>query len=163
MITDFGGGEAIKGVAVRPDGRIVVAGYTSSQGTDFDYAVAQYDEDGTLDLSFGGLNLGLAATDLSARSRGDDFAEDLALQPDGKVVVVGRNTSDTFNDLVIVRYGADGILDESFGSEGKLVADFHGTGDVGQDIAVQPDGRIVAAGFALNGFTNEFVLARALP
>jgi uncharacterized delta-60 repeat protein len=163
VISDFGGEEAIEGVAVRPDGRLVVAGYSSSQGTDFDYAVAQYDENGTLDLSFGGLNSGVATTDLSARPHGDDFANDLALQADGKIVVLGHNTSDTVNDLVIVRYGAGGDLDASFGDEGKLAIDFHGTGDVGQDVAVQPDGKIVAAGFAMNGFAPEFVLARALP
>ena len=153
VITDFGGGEVIKGIAMRPDGRIVVAGWSSTGPTDFDFAVAQYSADGVLDQAFG-----LVKTDLSHREFGDDFAEDLALEPDGGIVVVGRNTSDTFNDLAIVRYDADGGLRGD-----PLLVDFHGTGDVGTDVAVDADGRIVAAGFAPNGFTNEFVLARALP
>ena len=162
VITDFGGREVIKGIAVRPDGRIVVAGYTSSQGTDYDYAVAQYDANGALDLSFGGLGLGLATTDISGRQFGDDFGEDLALDADGGIVVVGRNTSDT-SDLVMVRYTEGGNLDGTFGVEGKMVADFFGTGDVGTDVAVQADGKIVAAGYAPEGSTTRFVLARALP
>ena len=108
VITDFGRSDSdvISGVAVRPDdGRIVVAGHSSSNGSDEDFALAMYRPDGALDTSLG--NLGLVTTDISGRQFGNDFAEDLAIQANGKIVVVGSNTSDTIGDLAIVRYTAD--------------------------------------------------------
>jgi uncharacterized delta-60 repeat protein len=162
VITSSGGRAIIKGVAVRPDdGRIVVAGNASSGGSEQDFALAVYREDGDVDTSFGAL--GLVTTDVSpGQAFADDFAEDLAIQADGKIVLVGRNTSDTFNDLALVRYSAGGEVDESFGgADGIIVTDFHGSGDRGNDVAIQPDGKIVAAVDASNG--GSFSLARALP
>ena len=102
-------------------------------------------------------------TDVSGESTSDDFAEDVAVQADGRIVLVGRNTSDTFGDFTLTRYTSDGTLDGSFGTAGILTADFHGSGELGQDVAIQPDGRIVAAGETVNGFTDEFALLRILP
>jgi uncharacterized delta-60 repeat protein len=164
VITDFGrsNSDVILGIAVRPgDGKIVVAGHSDSNGSDEDFALAMYDPDGSLDTSLG--NLGLVTTDISGRQFGNDFASDLAIQADGKIVLVGRNTSDTFADLAIVRYTADARLDETFGADGNgmIVTDFHGGFDAGKDVAIQPDGKIVAAVDASNG--GSFGLARALP
>ena len=158
VISNFGGGEVIKGLKIRPDGRILAAGYTTSRTLTFDYAVAQYLDDGSLDPSFG--DAGLAPTDVSGS---DDFGEDLALAADGSILVTGRSTTATINDLAIVRYDEAGQLDESFDGDGMLVADFFGKGDIGQDVAVDADGRIVVAGHTLNGFATEFALVRALP
>jgi hypothetical protein len=93
----------------------------------------------------------------------DDFAEDLAIQADGRIVLAGRNTSATFNDLAMVRYTDRGEVDESFGGDGEgiLITDFHGAGDRGNDVAIGPDGKAVAAVDAANG--GSFALARALP
>jgi uncharacterized delta-60 repeat protein len=94
---------------------------------------------------------------------GHDFGEDVVLQPDGKIVVVGRNTSATVTDLALARYSRDGSLDTSFGSDGILTTDFHGGGDFGQDIALQTDGKLVAAGHAANSTGTDVVLVRVLP
>ena len=162
VITDFGREELLKGIAVRPDdGKIVVAGSASSGLSPRDFALAMFDENGVPDTSIG--DAGLVTTDVSpGQAFGHDFAEDLAIQADGKIVLAGRNTSDTFQDLAIVRYTRDGVVDASFGGDGEgvLLTDFHGGGDFGNDVALQPDGKIVAAVDASNG--GGFSLARAL-
>jgi uncharacterized delta-60 repeat protein len=145
------------GVAVQPDGKIVAAGNAVGTTT-FDFAVARYNPDGSVDTSFG--NGGRVTTDLSADQ---DFGENLALQPDGKIVVVGQMTSATVYDLAIVRYTTDGSLDTSFGTGGSLTTDFNGSGDLGKDVAIQADGKIVVAGYAANGLSTEAVLLRVDP
>jgi hypothetical protein len=66
----------------------------------------------------------------------------------------------TIVDIPLVRYHADGTLDTGFDGDGILIADFHGKGEFGQDVAIQPDDKIVAAA---NGFDTEFALMRANP
>jgi uncharacterized delta-60 repeat protein len=85
------------------------------------------------------------------------------MQADGRIVVVGRATSSTILDMALVRYRADGTLDTGFDGDGILTADFHGKGEFGQDVALQADGKIVAAGYTANGVDTEFALMRANP
>ena len=64
--------------------------------------------------------------------------------------------------MALVRYQPDGTLDTSFDGDGILTADFHGRGEFGQDVALDAQGRIVAAGYtANNGGETEFALMRA--
>jgi hypothetical protein len=65
-------------------------------------------------------------------------------------------------DLVVARYDAAGGLDPSFGTGGKVVVDFHGASDTGRAVVVQPDGKILAAGHAVNGRPTEYALARVM-
>ena len=138
--------------------RIVAAGYTGGSTGTFDFALARYAADGTLDAAFG--TAGRVAIDLSGD---DDFGEGVALQADGKVVAVGRRTSSTSSDLALVRLGADGAADGGFGAGGTLAVDFFGAADFGLAVAIQADGRIVAAGHALNGAASNLVLVRVRP
>jgi uncharacterized delta-60 repeat protein len=155
VVTSAGG--SLTGVAIRSDGKIVVAG-TAFGGLDVDFALAMYDDSGTLDTSIG--DAGIVTTDVSGgRQFGHDFAADLVLDDQERPVVVGRNTSDTFNDLAIVRYTRDGVVDASFDGDGMLVVDVSLSGDQAQDVAIQADGKIVAAGLSGFGFT----VLRALP
>ena len=146
VVTDFGGSEGIRGIAIQADGRILAAGDSSAHGDTTDFAVTRYEANGTLDQGFGGLfSDHLVTTDVSGDIPfGHDFAEDVAVQPDGKTVLVGRDTSDTFADFALTRYTSDGTLDASFAEEGILTVDFHGSGDIGKDVAIQPDGKLVA-------------------
>jgi uncharacterized delta-60 repeat protein len=114
-----------------------------------------YRADGALDESFG-----VVKTDLGG---GDDFAEGVTVDASGRIVVVGRATTSTILDMAVVRYRADGALDTGFGDGGKLTADFRGKGEFGQDVAIQADGKIVAAGYTANGFGTEFALMRIDP
>jgi uncharacterized delta-60 repeat protein len=145
VMTDFGSYEAASGIAVQADGKIVAAG--SSEG---DFALARYSADGSLDPSFDGD--GRVKTDFG----GGEAADGVAIQADGKIVAAGSNGG----DFVLARYNPDGSLDPSFDGDGRVTTDF-GAGDGGAEIAIQADGKIVAAGSSFaGGDASDFALAR---
>jgi uncharacterized delta-60 repeat protein len=157
-ITDFGSDDFANGVALTSDGQILVAGHTLGTGLNTDFALMRYRADGALDESFG--TAGIVTTDIGGD---DDFGEGLAVDAGGRIVVVGRATSSTILDLAVVRYDREGALDTGFGQDGMVTADFHGSGEFGQDVVIQADGKIVAAGYAANGLDTEFALIRINP
>ena len=139
VATRFGDGSAAaRAIAIEDDGDIVVAGASSEPETGWDFALARYEPDGSLDPSFG--QNGRVTTDLGA----SEGANALALQPDGKLVVAGESGG----DFALARYNPDGSLDTSFSGDGIVTTDFAGWGDVAYAVALQDDGRIVAAGSA---------------
>ena len=86
--------------------------------------------------------------------------DDVAIQPDGKIVVAGTDNSHT-GDFALARYNTDGSLDTSFSCDGKQITDFAGNVEVGNGVAVQSDGRIVVAGSSFSQTTaNDFAVAR---
>src|SRR6266508_2960252 len=91
---------------------------------------------GALDTSFDGD--GKVTTDFG----GLDEALGVAIQPDGKIVAAGTNGG----DFALARYNRDGSLDTSFDGDGKVTTDFGAPFDLALGVAIQPDGRIVAAG-----------------
>lgn len=111
---------------------------------------------GELDPSFG--SGGVVTTDFASRG---DAALGVAVQADGRIVVAGNSTGAGFSnpDFALARYNADGTLDASFGSGGILLNDFSGTVDAADDVLVQPDGKIVAAGTS----NRDFGVARYTP
>jgi uncharacterized delta-60 repeat protein len=133
------------------DGRILVAG--SSGG---DQLLARFLPDGSLDPSFG--TGGIVTTDFSGN---EDRAEALAIQRDGKLLVLGNSTTpDLDSDFSLTRYLPDGQLDPSFGEGGKVLLDFFGAGDVAADLVILPDGSIVVGGSVETSSGRDFVLAR---
>ncbi|HET6547791.1 MAG TPA: Calx-beta domain-containing protein, partial [Solirubrobacter sp.] len=143
----------VTGIAIAPGGTILVAG-TRGGPNGLDPFVAGYTPDGRPDAGFG--QSGVAQVDLSG---GLDFGEDLALDAHGNIVVVGSAASSTVSDMALVRLTPDGILDRSFAGRGFLTADFRGFGDTGHAVAIDAQGRIVAAGSG----AGEFALMRANP
>lgn len=124
------------GLALQGNGQIVVVG--SSDG---DFAVVRYDADGELDAGFG--TNGIVFTDFSGGST--DVARDVVIEPDGQIVVAGQAGP----DFGLARYDTDGDLDATFGVAGLVTTDFPGsTDDIAYGVALQSDGRIVAAGQA---------------
>jgi uncharacterized delta-60 repeat protein len=112
---------------------------------------------GDLDPGFG--TGGIVVTDVSTSN--NDEATAVALQPDGKIVAAGKSFNGS--DVAVVRYTANGALDSSFGSGGKVSTPV-GTGtDEGNAVAVQPDGKIVVAGEASNGTNNDVAVVRYKP
>ena len=114
VITNFGATEQALALVLQPDGKIVVAGRTNKPAPNgnFDFALARYESTGTLDLTFG--TAGLVTTDFGGSV---DRAFAMALQPDGKLVVVG----DSDANFALARYNSDGSLDAGFGAGGKVV------------------------------------------
>ncbi len=106
VLTDFGGTDVARAVAIQVDGKIVVAGNSNA-----DCAVARYNVHGSLDTSFDAD--GRVTTDLFG---GADNCLDMAIQPDGKIVLSGNaDNGATGVDYALVRYNADGSLDLPFG------------------------------------------------
>ncbi len=149
-LTKFGKYPYITAVAIQPDGKIVAVGQT---GILLDIAMVRYFPDGTVDSSFG-IN-GIVTLNLENY----DYATDVAIQPDGKIIVAGVTLeSDEGGDqkLLLVRYMPDGSLDQSFGEGGIVQTYFqHQTVEISR-LALQDDGKIVLAG---NFFAVEYFLA----
>jgi uncharacterized delta-60 repeat protein len=153
------GNEQIYAMALQPDGKIVAVG-TSGNGDEddyYDFALARYNTDGSLDTSFG--YGGLVTTDFGSN---DDSAQAVAIQPNGKIVVAGYNALNGY-DFALARYNTNGSLDTTFDGDGFLTTDF-GTSndDDAYGIAVQPDGKVIAAGYSYNSATShtDFAVVR---
>src|SRR5205823_4094804 len=143
-------------LAIQPDGKIVLAG-SSDSGPNSDFALVRYNTNGTLDTSFG--NMGKVITAVSSQN---DGAAAVRLQTDGKIVAVGYTVvSASDADFAVVRYNTNGARDLSFGNLGIVTTDMAGgTVDEAFAAVIQPDGKIIAAGFVESG-GNYFVgLAR---
>lgn len=125
VATDFGGTwERANAVAIQADGKIVAAGYGF---------LARYNSDGSLDASFDGD--GKLTTNFGSASA-------IAIQADGKIVTAGGVN----NAFALARYNPDGSLDPSFGTDGKVITDFSPGADYALGVAIQSNGKIVAAG-----------------
>src|SRR3990172_7959173 len=148
VTTLFSGDTEARSVAIQPDGRIVVVGFTYSPFFD-SFAAARYNANGTLDVGFG--SSGRVTTDFG----GNDQANAVVIQLDGKIVAVGVGGAPS--DFALARYNPDGSLDTAFDGDGKVKTDF-GSFDGAMAAAVQPDGRIIAAG--QGGPSADFALAR---
>jgi uncharacterized delta-60 repeat protein len=168
VLTDFDHSTDIaNAVAIQADGKLVVVG-TTYQDNDFsgeDFAVARYNPDGTLDKTFG--VGGKVQTDFPGLAA---VASSVVVQPDGKIVVAGGAFPlFTFlGDIKVARYNPDGSLDNSFG-EGGIVTTSFTAGSYAYAVALQPDGKIIAAGTDFVDFSFEddsntdFGLARYNP
>ena len=160
VVTNFGSlalaSDEAHSIILQPDGKIVVSGTSNSGGTN-NFAVARYNPDGNLDSSFG--SAGEVVTDFGSGK--DDAGLSVTLQPDGKIVVAGESHSGASSDFAVARYNSDGSLDASFGNGGKLVTHIgSGAYDGGRSIALQPDGKILVAGFSDSGNYWNFAVVR---
>jgi uncharacterized delta-60 repeat protein len=143
MTTDFFGKfDDATGMVVQPDGRIVVAGMVTNPTDHQDVGLVRYTFDGKLDTTFGAG--GRVVTDLSPTS---EYPFGMALQLDGKVILVGASFNTGANELTMVRYLPNGSLDENFGARGKVLLNNYPA--VAHAVTVQDDGRIVVAGVVL--------------
>ena len=148
------GDDSAQSVTVQTDGKVVVAG-NSHNGSDFDFALARYNSDGSLDTSFG--TGGKVTTDIGSTL---ESGQSVTVQPDGKVVVGGYHHNGANLDFALMRYNTDGSLDTGFGTGGTVLTDFGTSHEVGQSVTLQADGKVLVAGYHLNGATWEFGLAR---
>ncbi|WP_448268342.1 putative Ig domain-containing protein [Nostoc sp. DSM 114159] len=136
VTTDFGNTDIAYSIALQDDGKILVAGASSSN-----FAVVRYNSNGGLDTSFG--TAGKVTTNLGST----DIAYSIALQDDGKILLAGKRG----NDFAVVRYNSNGGLDTSFGTAGKVITNL-GSTDIAYSIALQDDGKILLAGVSNNNF-----------
>jgi uncharacterized delta-60 repeat protein len=151
VTTDFGPiSNSATAIAIQADGKLVVVGSSGS----FDFALARYNADGSLDASFG--TGGKVTTDIGLF----DEAFAVAIQADGKIVAAGGTAPEGFCcQFALARYNADGSLDASFGVGGKVTTIFSGDSRAFA-VAIQVDGKIVAAGGTSDPFVTDFAFAR---
>ncbi len=156
--------EEIKAIVIQSDGKIIAVGeYKSGQ-----FALARYTSAGALDTTFSSDGK-ITANSKTATGYG------VALQPDGKIIVVGsryvidpnsQNCIDSsgkhceYLDFWLARYNSDGSLDSSFGTNGEVTTPINSRGndDQGRGVAIQLNGKIVVAGFsdmAVHTFSNS--------
>lgn len=145
LLTDFPGtGYA---VAVQPDGKIVVAGGSAADYSS-DFSLMRFNSDGSPDLTFGSGGLVLTDfSDLTEKQR--DMAADLVVQADGKILVVGNQSTidgaGLSHDFLLARYNPDGSLDATFGTGGRTHV--RGPGYSGAyDVDLLPDGKFLVSG-----------------
>ena len=140
---DFAGfADGANSVIQLPDGKLVLAGVAELTNGFQDIALARFNADGTPDATFG--NGGKATLDIGGSH---DFASGLIQQAGGKLVIAGGTISGSQYRLVFARFNADGTLDTTFGTGGTTLVDFGGGSESwANDIAQQPDGKLVAVG-----------------
>lgn len=155
---DFSPGknEVVSAVAVQPDGKIVVGAFANVDGGNYGnrFAVSRLNTDGSLDSGFGSSGITIA---------GKGVLLDLRLQPDGKIVTAGYNRYFPIGiqeekDIALMRFTANGALDPVFGTGGTVYTDYdwcHANG-----MALQPDGKIVVAGFLHPNNPFDFLVGR---
>jgi len=148
VTTDFGSDAEAFALAIDSKGRIVAAGWSGRQDF-YDFTLARYNANGSLDTNFG--NNGKVITDFSGYN---DLAYALTVDSGGKIVLAGTASQ---NDFAVARYNANGSLDINFGTNGKVTTDFGGYYDEALAIAIDSSGKIVVAGTA-SGI--DFALAR---
>jgi uncharacterized delta-60 repeat protein len=167
VTTDFNGGDdRAYSVVLTSDNQIIVGGFaeTNPNLNNYDFALAKYTADGTLDTNFGPDGSGKVTTDFNG---GDDGAFSVVLTSDNKIIV-GGSVSNLFfpnAEIALARYNADGTLDTSFGPDGsgKVTTVFNGGFTAGISVVLTSDNKIIVGGFAsaaLNPIISYFALAK---
>jgi uncharacterized delta-60 repeat protein len=168
--TDFAGSDDYaRAVAIDHDGKIVVAGYTMAfnHNTNYDFAMARYNGDGSLDTSFD--SDGKLTTDfISDVNSGEVFSHDMAfaiaLSGASHIVVAGAHWSENIDfQVCAVRYESDGSLDTGFDADGKACTNFipGSSHEYGYALNVDDDRRVLVAGYTEDSAgTQEFAMAR---
>jgi len=143
-------------MALQPDGKVLLAGYRGN-GANYDFCAARYLANGTLDTTWNG-----TGKVITAIGSDNDFAAPMTLQPDGKVLLAGYCWNGTNNDFCAARYLANGSLDTTWNGTGKVMTAIGSDNDSAVAMTLQPDGKVLLAGYCSNGTNNDFCAARYL-
>ena len=154
-VPGYDGSRSLAKISIQPDGKIVGAGTGIPPGNllSGDFIVVRYNPNGSLDSSFD--NDGIVTTAISG---GFDNANSMAIQSNGKIVVVGRSRGKNTYDFSAVRYNSNGSLDSGFGNGGIIITPVGTSNDAARSVAIQPNGKIILAGFSNNGAVISFAL-----
>jgi uncharacterized delta-60 repeat protein len=153
--TDVNHGNAI---VQHPDGRLIVAGHLSSNGS-YSMFVVRYTHQGNIDLTFGDMGVVYDSVGSSI-----NYARAIAVQSDSNIVVAGDYDNITSSDFFVKRYLLNGDHDSTFGTNGTVTADFSlQSGDQVSDMVIQQDGKIIITGWTYDGNDKDIVLLRYNP
>jgi uncharacterized delta-60 repeat protein len=160
VATDIGSdNDQAYAVVIQSDGKLVVAGFAKLDELDYDFALARYNTNGSLDTS-----LDFDGKVTTSFSTNQDTASAIALQSDGKLIAAGSICPIIYcTGFALARYNSDGSLDATFGDDGKVMVETGGL-SAAHAVAIQTDGKIVAAGASLGSSPEfgspDFALAR---
>jgi uncharacterized delta-60 repeat protein/LPXTG-motif cell wall-anchored protein len=143
--------DQVMSAILQADGKILIVG-SSRVNNEWDFAIARFNTDGTLDNTFG--TGGKTTTDLGI----DDWGHSIAVQPDGKIVLAGYSWMTDHNDFAVLRYNANGTLDNTFGTGGKVTTVMESSEAF--SVMLQADGKILVSGVSYNNSTSYFAAAR---
>jgi uncharacterized delta-60 repeat protein len=147
-------------LVIQADGKPVLAGYASSDGTVF--ALTRYTTSGALDTTFG--TGGKVLTHVAGTLSGNGaLAMSVAIQSDGKIVAGGyaKSTASGYYQLAVARYTSAGALDSTFGGGTGSVLTAVGSSDaIGNDVAIDANGGIIIGGYATTGSYRQLTLNR---
>src|SRR5439155_1000972 len=141
-------------LVLQSDGKLVAAGNAWKDSVDADFAVLRYNANGSLDATFGAG--GKVTTSIGSN---EDDAYALVVQPDGKLVAASSTFIGVTSDFTLLRYNANGSLDATFGTGGKVTTPVGSAGDYADALVFQPDGKLVAAG-SVEGSDRDFAVVR---
>ena len=140
--TSNGNSEA-RALAIQPDGKLLVAGYAFGPGNS-ELLVMRLNSDGSPDNTFG-----IGGITRTPVGTGEDMANAMVLQPDGRIVIAGSTiVADGRRDFAVARYTTNGVLDPSFGTGGLVTTPVGPSDDIAYALTLMPWGRLVAAGSA---------------
>jgi uncharacterized delta-60 repeat protein len=141
-------------VVIDANNRIVVVG-SGRNGSNLDIVLARYTSTGSLDLSFG-----MGGKVIFPIGSGDDYGRNVAIDGSGRIVVVGfSDNNDNYYNFVLTRYTNTGVLDETFGINGKVIAPIALGENWATSMAIDASDRIILAG-STNDINSDFVLTR---
>lgn len=146
-------------IAIQADGKILIGGYTyvGNNPLRYDLVVARLNTDGSFDNNYG--NNGIAIS--RVLENGQNYAEQMVLQPDEKIILTGYAAATDNYNMAMIRFDTAGNVDTTFGTDGKVNTDINGTADFGKAIALQPDNKIIIAGYSFSpAGIGEIVVAR---
>jgi uncharacterized delta-60 repeat protein len=147
VVFGFGVFNSARAIALQGDGKIVVAGEYRTGGPR-NFMVARFNPDGTVDNTFA-----LVGQNIIDFAGGDDYANAVAIAPDGKIVVAGTVWSGARMVFGVARFNDDGTLDTSFDGDGKRLYEFvAGPTHWASGVAVQSDRKIVVSGYLVPNF-----------
>ena len=151
VTTKFGSSEMGEDLLLQAGGRFVVVGTAFLDAIGMSFALARYNPDGSLDESFG------AHGKVTTGFADGGAAFGAAMQSNGKIIAAGCGNQ----QFALARYNADGSLDQSFGAGEQVLTGFAAnSSDCAYSVAIQTDGKIVAAGTSEDSSTSKFALAR---
>ncbi|SEM14231.1 delta-60 repeat domain-containing protein/Por secretion system C-terminal sorting domain-containing protein [Chryseobacterium taichungense] len=140
-----------------PDNSMLIGGYFS--GNNGDAALYKISSNGTLDMTFG--NNGKAIVDLD-NSSSDGIIADLDIDSTGKIYAVGQTSTGGISYFYLLNFNSNGTLNTDFSYDGKVLANFGANSNYGNSVSVQPNGKVLLAGYynypytaALARFNNQ--------
>ena len=154
-------GDGLRALVRLDDGRYVGCGVFSSLNTGFDFVVARFNADGSLDSSFNG-GVGYAVTAFAATSAPDQ-CNAMVVQTDGMVVAAGVTTAAGQLRVALARYTTGGVLDPGFGTGGLVSINAAATASGASEaraVVQQPDDKLLIAGYALGPGNIDLLVMR---